>query len=137
MYISITYAIYIILSLTITVWVATTLFRNGRVFLIDAFQGNKELAEAVNQLLLMAFYLLNIGFISLFLRFGGKPTNWVESIEYISTKIGIVLVVSGGLHFFNMWNFAKLRKKSGGNVRIHNMPIREPKREPNRSGAYR
>ena len=112
MYIAITYTIYIILSLAITIWVGTTLFRNGRVFLLEAFQNNKEVADSVNQLLLMAFYLLNIGFISLFLHFGSKPTNWVESVEYISIKIGVVLVVSGGIHLFNMWNFANIRKKA-------------------------
>ena len=111
MYIAITYTIYIILSLAITIWVGTTLFRNGRVFLLEAFQNNKDVADSVNQLLLMAFYLLNIGFISLFLHFGSKPTNWVESVEYISIKIGVVLVVAGGIHLFNMWNFANIRKK--------------------------
>ena len=136
MYIAITYTIYIILSLAITIWVGTTLFRNGRVFLLEAFQNNKEVADSVNQLLLMAFYLLNIGFISLFLHFGSKPTNWVESVEYISIKIGVVLVVSGGIHLFNMWNFANIRKKAAAstrtqthqNVHIQNMPLRDPKR---------
>ena len=136
MYIAITYTIYIILSLAITIWVGTTLFRNGRVFLLEAFQNNKEVADSVNQLLLMAFYLLNIGFISLFLHFGSKPTNWVESVEYISIKIGVVLVVSGGIHLFNMWNFANIRKKANAstgtqthqNVHIQNMPLRDPKR---------
>lgn len=138
MYIAITYAIYIIFSLAITVWVGTTLFRNGRIFLLEAFQSNKEVADSVNQLLLLAFYLLNIGFISLFLHFGDKPTNWVESIEYISIKIGVVLVVSGGIHLFNMWNFANIRKKASGqvgkrpyhNVHIQNAPLRDPKRQP-------
>ncbi len=115
MYVSITYAVYIILSLCITVWVATTLFRNGRLFLIDAFHGNKEMADAVNHLLLVGFYLLNVGFITLFLRFGSKPTGLIEAIEYISTKVGIVLVVLGGMHFFNMWNFSKLQRKGSKN----------------------
>jgi hypothetical protein len=131
MYITVTYAVYIILSLAITVWVGTTLFRNGRVFLREAFQGNKEVAESVNQLLLMAFYLINIGFIALFLRFGSKPTDWVQAVEYVSTKVGIVLVVSGGIHLFNMWNFANIRKKSGRpQVRLQTRPIRESQQQP-------
>ncbi len=136
MYTPVTYAIYIVLSLAVTVWVGTTLFRNGRVFLLEAFQNNKEVADSVNHLLLMAFYLLNIGFIALFLRLGSKPTDWIESVEYISTKVGVVLVVSGGMHLFNMWNFANIRKKSATNnhiqtpknVRIQNLPVRDPKR---------
>ena len=115
MTVEITYAIYIILSLGLTVWVAKTLFRNGRLFLIDAFHGNKEMADAVNHLLLVGFYLLNVGFIALFLSFGGKPDDGVEAIEYISVKIGIVLIVLGGMHFFNMWNFARARRKGRAN----------------------
>ena len=112
MYILMTYAVYLILSLALTIWVATMLFRNGRVFLIDAFHGNKEMADAVNHLLVVGFYLLNIGFIALFLRFWDKPTNFIESIEYVASKIGIVLVVLGAMHFFNMWNFSKIRRKT-------------------------
>jgi len=130
MYIQVTYTAYIILSLTITIWVGMTLFRNGRVFLLEAFLGNKAPADAVNHLLLMAFYLINIGFIALFLRYGSKPSNWIEAIETVSTKVGIVLVVSGGIHLLNMWLLAKIRKKAGPRVHIQSRPIREPKREP-------
>ena len=56
-------------------------------------------------------YLINIGFILLFLRVGPKPADAVEGVEYISTKLGIVILVLGGMHFFNMFNFAKMRKK--------------------------
>jgi hypothetical protein len=116
MYVTITYFIYTTLSISFTIWVARTLFRNGRLFLIDSFGGNQELAAAVNQLLLVGFYLLNLGFVALFLRFGTKPTDLVESIEFVSTKVGVVLVVLGVMHFFNMFNFAKLRRKSSKNV---------------------
>ena len=115
MNVTLTYAIYIILSLGLTIWVATTLFKNGRLFLIDAFHGNKEMADAVNHLLLVGFYLLNLGFVALFLSFGGKPDDGIEAIEYISVKIGIVMLVLGAMHFFNMWNFSKLRRKGQTN----------------------
>ena len=123
MNVTLTYAIYIILSLGLTIWVATTLFKNGRLFLIDAFHGNKEMADAVNHLLLVGFYLINVGFIALFLRFGGKPENQIEAIEYISTKIGIVMVVLGAMHFFNMWNFSKMRRKGRVNNTQTNPPV--------------
>lgn len=129
MNVTLTYAIYIILSLGLTIWVATTLFKNGRLFLIDAFHGNKEMADAVNHLLLVGFYLLNLGFVALFLSFGGKPDDGIEAIEYISVKIGIVMLVLGGLHFFNMWNFSKMRRKGRANKAQTN-PSGEAKPEP-------
>ncbi|MCB8981834.1 MAG: hypothetical protein H6657_30880 [Ardenticatenaceae bacterium] len=108
----ITYIVYILLSLVITVWVAQTLFRNGRIFVIDAFGGNETMADAVNHLLLVGFYLINIGFVSMYLSYGAKPTTTVDAMEYISIKIGVVLLVLGAMHFFNIFNFAKMRGKN-------------------------
>jgi hypothetical protein len=105
------YTAYFLASLAMTVWVARTLHKNGRLFLIGAFSGNEELADSVNHLLLVGFYLINIGFILLFLRVGPKPADVVEGVEYISTKLGIVILVLGGMHFFNMFNFSRMRRK--------------------------
>jgi hypothetical protein len=110
--VTITYIVYILLSLGITVWVAQTLFRNGRIFVIDAFGGNETMADAVNHLLLVGFYLVNIGFVSMYLSYGAKPISLVSAIEYISIKIGVVLLVLGAMHFFNIFNFAKMRSKN-------------------------
>lgn len=106
------YIAYFLISLSMTIWVARTLHKNGRLFLIDAFSGNQQMADSVNHLLVVGFYLINIGFILLFLRVGEKPTDSIQGIEYISTKLGIVMLVLGGMHFFNMFNFSKMRKKA-------------------------
>jgi len=105
------YTVYFLVSLGMTIWVARTLHKNGRLFLIEAFSGNQEMADSVNHLLVVGFYLINIGFILLFLRVGPKPADMVEGVEFISTKLGIVMFVLGGMHFFNMFNFSKMRKK--------------------------
>ena len=105
-----TYAVYVAVSLAITVWVGRSLHSNGRVFLIENFEGRETLADSVNHLLLVGFYLINIGFVSLALRFGGKPDSVVSAIEYLSTKIGLVIVVVGVMHFFNMFWLVRFRK---------------------------
>lgn len=105
------YVVYIIACIGLTVWVANTLHKNGRVFLIEAFRGDEERADAVNHLLKVGFYLINIGFILLFLKVGTKATDFVGAIEYCATKLGFVTLVLGGMHFFNMYNFDKMRKK--------------------------
>lgn len=69
MYIVAAYVVYLTISLALTVWVARTLERNGRVFLIDALQGNAELADSVNRLLVVGFYLINVGYVTLALVF--------------------------------------------------------------------
>jgi|TARA_B110000438_G_scaffold202322_1_gene193906 hypothetical protein len=105
------YLAYTITSIGMTIWVARTLHKNGRVFLVDAFRGKEEMADSVNHLLVVGFYLINIGFILLFLRFGTPPETLVNGIEYIATKLGVVLLVLGAMHFFNMFNFHRMRKK--------------------------
>ena len=105
-----TYLVYVALSVAITYWVGRTLHSNGRVFLIENFEGREALADSVNHLLLVGFYLVNIGFVSLALRFGDRPQTLVEAIEYLSTKVGAVIVVIGFMHFFNMFWLVRFRK---------------------------
>ena len=105
-----TYVIYVVVSLAITVWVGRTLSRNGRLFLVENFNGNEALADSINHLLLVGFYLINIGFVSLALRYGTKPVDAVEAVEFLSTKIGLAVVVLGGMHFFNMMILVKFRR---------------------------
>ena len=108
----ISYLAYVVISLGLTVWVARTLHRNGRVFLVDTFRGNEHMADSVNHLLVVGFYLINVGYIALALKYGEKPTDIQGAVEFLSTKVGLVLVVLGGMHFFNMFNFDKMRRKA-------------------------
>jgi hypothetical protein len=107
-----TYLIYLILSLSLTVWVAKTLHKNGRIFLVDAFLGNEQLADSINHLLVVGFYLINIGYVSLALREGQMPVDLQGVLETLSRKVGVVLLVLGGMHFFNLLVFSKMRKRA-------------------------
>lgn len=109
-----TYLCYLAASLLATVWVARTLFRNGRPFLVDAFSGNESLADSVNHLLLVGFYLVNVGYVTLALQYGRRPANLQAAIEVFSTKIGLVLVVLGAMHFFNLFVFSEARRRGLG-----------------------
>jgi hypothetical protein len=105
------YAAYLVISIVLTVWVGRTLYSRGRIFVLDAFRGNEALADSVNHLLIVGFYLVNIGLVTLAMKYGDKPTDAQEALEWLSTKVGLVLVVLGGMHFFNVFNFAKMRRK--------------------------
>lgn len=107
---TITYTIYLIISVAITIWVARTLQKNGRVFLVDAFHNNIELADSVNHLLVVGFYLINIGYVSLALKTGLAPADATGVFEVVSTKVGVVMLVLGALHFFNIAVFMRMRR---------------------------
>src|SRR5437016_14201870 len=111
MYIVVAYAAYLAISLAVTVWVARTLHRNGRVFLVHAFHGHAELADSVNHLLVVGFYLVNIGYVTLALRTEGTLASAREVIELVCDKIGLVLVVLGVMHFFDLYVINRLRKR--------------------------
>src|SRR5215210_5303547 len=91
----VTYVLYLAISICLTIWVAQTLFRNGRLFLVDVFHGNEALADSVNHLLVVGFYLINLGYVSLALRIGSPVESPQASIEALSIKIGLVLLVLG------------------------------------------
>lgn len=111
-YIIITYSFYLIITIALTIWVARTLFKNGKIFLIDIFHGNKELADSVNNLLLVGFYLVNIGYAVYTLQVTSIISNVQEVIESLSLKIGLIILILGAMHFFNLYIFFALRKKA-------------------------
>jgi hypothetical protein len=108
----ITYGLYLLIALPLTIWVARNLFRNGRIFLVDCFHGNESLADSVNQLLVMGFYLINFGFVALYLKLANEVNEVRGIFEALSGKLGVVLLVLGGMHFFNLLVFTKLRKRA-------------------------
>lgn len=106
------YSSYLLISIALTVWVARTLERSGRVFLVEAFHGDIELADSVNHLLVVGFYLINVGYIALALTTRSPMSTVRQIIELESVKIGVVLLILGGMHFFNILIFAKMRNRS-------------------------
>jgi hypothetical protein len=111
MYIVHSYLVYLAISLSVTVWVARTLHKNGRVFLMHAFHGNAELADSINHLLVVGFYLINIGYVALALRTNASAETPRQAIELVSDKIGAILVVLGIMHFLNLYVFNRLRRR--------------------------
>ena len=105
----VTYIVYLLISVTLTIWVARTLHKRGAIFLVDAFHGNAELAASVNHLLVVGFYLINIGFVTLALKSDAVITNSRAAIEMLSDKLGYVLLALGGMHFFNLFVFSRIR----------------------------
>lgn len=107
-----TYGVYLVLGLGLTVFVARTLHKNGRVFLIESFHGDEKLADSVNHLLVVGFYLINIGFVSLALKYGEPARTVREAIEYLSWKVGFVAILLGVVHLINLRIFTNMRTEA-------------------------
>jgi len=117
MYIIACYATYLAVSVATTVWVARTLYRNGRCFLVGAFHGDQELADSVNHLLVVGFYLVNVGYVTLELHSPENVATTRGAIELVCDKLGVVLLVLGGMHFLNLYVFNRLRRRGQAELR--------------------
>lgn len=120
MYVVYTYLVYLAISTAVTIWVARTLHRNGRAFLVEAFHGQEALADSINHLLVVGFYLINLGWIVMTLRTHLELQTLRSAIELLSDKIGTVLFVLGLMHFFNLFLFSRFRRRAL--ERISTMP---------------
>ena len=107
-----TYIAYLALAVPITLWVGSTLRRNGRVFLLDVFDGDEELVQAVNHLLVVGFYLVNLGFVSIALKTDDPVIDSQSALEALSVKVGTVVFVLGLLHLANLFVLNKLRRRA-------------------------
>src|SRR5476651_2673025 len=115
-YFILTYAFYLAISIALTIWVAKVLFKNGRIFLVDIFLGNTDLADSVNKLLVVGFYLINIGYMSLVLKEEGLIANTQVVVEVLSRKLGYIILILGAMHFLNLTIFFKLRNRAQHNA---------------------
>jgi hypothetical protein len=111
----IAYAVYIPVTLGLSIWIARTLHRNSKVFLVDAFRGRDLTANATNNLLQTGFYLLAFGCSFMRMRIRENP-RWEnermvydflktpqQTIEELAIKLGSFTLILGLLLFVNFF----------------------------------
>lgn len=116
------YLIYAAVSVALTVWLARTLSKNGEVFLEEVFADNPRLAASVNHLLVVGFYLLNLGYALITLKASHEVGTMAAALETLGAKLGSLLLVLGGLHMANLYLFHRIRRR--GQIRLAPPPVR-------------
>lgn len=106
------YSLYLAISVMLTIWVGRTLHKNGRIFLVEAFGGDENLADSVNHLLVVGFYLVNIGCVALAIKLGIGGHSIAGVFEAVSIKVGGVSLLLGAMHFANLYIFARIRQRA-------------------------
>lgn len=104
------YAAYALVAIALTAWLARTLFRNGAVFLRDVFEDRPGLAEAMNRLLVVGFYMLNLGYAFYVLR-AGRGLDAFEAVQFLVNKLALLLVTLALIHFANVFVFWRIRAR--------------------------
>jgi len=121
-YLGFAYLTYAGVSIVLTVWIARTLFKHGEVFLEDVFAHNPRMSGAVNRLLVVGFYLLNLGYALVTLRGNSSALTPVQAIEMLAMKLGALMIALGILHFMNLYLFYRIRRR--GQIRLAPPPVR-------------
>ncbi len=103
------YLIYAVISVAMTVYVGRTLHRNGRSFLVDVM-ADEGLADSVNHLLLVGFFLVNLGAAGLLINTAGTPASAADTVQTLATMLGLVLLTLGALHFGNLFVLHRVRR---------------------------
>lgn len=106
------YSIYLPIALFMTYYVSKTLFKNGKIFMLDIFKGREDIAQATNKLFETGFYLLNIGFALMILQMNIYQNSYQELIEKLSYKIGGFSIYLGFMLFFNLYFFFRGKRKA-------------------------
>ena len=102
------YGVYIVIAALLTAWLARTLYRSGVAFLHDVFADRPELADAVNRLLVLGFYMFNLGYALYILR-ASRGLDTFEAVQFLVNRLAILLVTLAGMHFLNVFVFWRIR----------------------------
>ena len=100
---------YAAIAVGLTIWLARALSRHGEVFLDTVFD-SPALVHAVNQLLVIGFYLVNLGWAFLLAKGGGEVTTMPEAIGLLVNKLGLLLLLLGAAHLCNLYVFHRIKK---------------------------
>jgi hypothetical protein len=115
------YTIYVGVAVGLTIWLARTLFRNGTVFLQDVFEDQPGLAEAVNHLLVVGFYMLSLGY-GLYILHATRGMDSLEATQFLVNRLAVLLVSLAAIHFVNVFVFWR--------IRVHHVRTGEPPLPP-------
>ena len=113
-----TYLVYLGLTIGITIWVARTLRRNGIIFLAKS-EAERPLAEALSHLLIVGFYLVNFGVITFAMKSYDRVLDVQTGIELLSTKVGVILVALGVMHFLILAVFSGVKRNNDDRFALH------------------
>lgn len=104
------YLIFGTITIYIILWVGKLFHRNGRIFILTLFAQRKDITDTTNNLLLVGYYLFNIGYAILQFSTWREISDWSSLISSISVKTGLLVLLLAGLHFNNMFIIYLLSK---------------------------
>lgn len=97
-----TYLIYLLLASFLVFIVGYWFYRYGSVYILELFPGKVDFAQYVNKLLLVGYYLLNLGFVLNTFQSDVEISNGIASINFIARHLSDAILVIALMHYFNI-----------------------------------
>lgn len=96
------YLIYLFLTWIITVHAGHSFYKNGRNYLLNMFEGNEKITDIVNRLLLIGYYMINLGYVTMMISYWETVYNFQDLAETVFFKTGNIMVLLACMHYFNL-----------------------------------
>ncbi len=106
-----TYSIYLLITALIIIKVGFICYKNGNIFVTNLIPNDKEFCTRINKMLLVGYYLINIGYVVISLSDWKKINSFLQMVESISKHTAIIISILALLHYFNLFWITKFIKK--------------------------
>ena len=108
-YNTIGYLTYLPIIGFITIYVGKLCHTHGLIFVKQAI-ADESTAIAVNNMLLLGYYLVNLGYAIIGLSQWEFITNWADLISIVAQELSYIILILSGLHYFNIFTLLLIRK---------------------------
>ena len=108
---TLTFILYVLIAANTTIFVGRALYVNGEVFLERIFASMPKVIKPLNKILLIGFYLINLGFILAFFSQKNDIVSGAQCLNFLTTKLGIVYLLLGTMHLFNILVFMEIESR--------------------------
>lgn len=96
------YFIYLIITIIIILKVGEICYKNGNIFVLELIPNHADLCQKINQILLLGYNLLNIGYCAMTLISWEKIISLNQLIEVIAIKTATIIFIISALHYTNI-----------------------------------
>ncbi|MCY7291825.1 MAG: hypothetical protein LH615_06540 [Ferruginibacter sp.] len=107
----IAYIVYLFITYLITVHVGKVFYKNGRHYIVAIVNKDEQLTDFINKILLVGYYLMNLGYATIMLRFWKTITTFTELIASVGNMTGRIVLSLAVMHFVNMYAITIIGKK--------------------------
>lgn len=96
------YGIFILIIVIIIKVVGKICYTNGNIFVAALIPGQVDLCRQINYILLVAYYLVNIGYAATTFVSWELIGSLSQLIEVIAFRVSLIIVILSVLHYINI-----------------------------------